>query len=320
MSFASLSSLTGSKDLDSLLFLKLKKGDLLNAMLINKKCYFLIKLNKFWWNKLATDFPNRSKFLVSDYHKNLYRNNPQKLYRKIDRKAIEISIFIDGGGIVRFERYDIRKAINGKAYTDDGVLIYSYNRNINWFDIYNNYNKEETFTLKELDEIAVLLKKLDFEEMKLLYGDIISIEFKNLSSYDFMWYGDFFKSIEHQKTPWLDKSYWDQFIPNYFSFPEFPLEHFSDTPSFDNNIMLANLSEQTISEIIKNFDVETQKSYFLDYDTNITVKSINKNKYTKNQFIEEITKHPFIYLYEYLAKVPIIKNEYYIGRYDEKFN
>ena len=259
MSFASLSSLTGSKDLDSLLFLKLKKGDLLNAMLINKKCYFLIKLNKFWWNKLAYDFPNRSKFLVSDYHKNLYRNNPQKLYRKIDRKAIEIFISPD-------DDY----SCNQKN---------KYNKIIRWFD---SFNKEGVLTFDEKKKFAEILKRLDFTDINILYGDMVCLEMKNKICHDFIWCGGFFEVMERKKIEGAGEYSYDYVIPKYFSFPEFPLEHYSETNNLQTNIYLANLSEQTIVEIIKNFDIETQKSYFLDYDMKIFVKPVNKNKYTKN--------------------------------------
>ena len=122
--------------------------------------------------------------------------------------------------------------------------------------------------------------------LPLLRGDVIRLQwipkFKNEGK--LMWDGEKLIKLDYTLED-------DGTIPKVFSFPEFPLEHFTD--SIDNNSVIW-LSQTTSEEAIKNFDEKTQKSFITDLYDSYVVKIGSIKNVTRDLFAKYIKKNPFI--------------------------
>jgi len=111
-------SFTQVKDLDSVILLKLSYSDLLEALLTTPR---LANDASFWRNKLAKDFPLRSKYLVYPEHIEMKRKNPRKLYEIIMQKAKVIEYFIRKDGFEEMEEMEFLEKY-GQKFSEEATI------------------------------------------------------------------------------------------------------------------------------------------------------------------------------------------------------
>ncbi len=187
-----LTELSGIKDVDLKIINNLSYTDLLNVERTSKYMKKLLTDKYFWLNRLEKDFPLRSKYIYYKEYLDLKRNNPRKLYEIINSqsKIINLSKYIKGSDY-KFLRKDF------EDYHDDDKMISSAKKITQAVQIY-------------------------LSELPLLRGDIIVIGNNNWTNLGkLIWDGE-------KAVPLNFLNSKDGYIPKELSFPEFPLNHFTD--------------------------------------------------------------------------------------------
>ena len=199
---------TKIRDLDIKILLEISYKDLLSKCGINKYVNSLCKDNNLWWNKIAIDFPLRGKFIWYTEYRNLYNDNPKKLYEIINEKS---------------------KIVNLKSndYPELAKRI---------------FEEDQLGELSEddLDFISnqIILK---LTELPLLRGDVIHLDWLGNYRNDgkLMWDGEKAVSLYYELDDYGT-------VPKCFSFPEFPVDHFYSSIEHNKLIWIAPNSLEEI--------------------------------------------------------------------------
>ena len=250
---------TGNKNIDIEILSNLSYEDLLNTCQINKYANELCKNNMLWRNKLAKDFPLRSKYLYNTEYIQYYQKDPRKLY-EIIRKPSKI---------VTLKKEDYKSL--SEAMPDDDSIV--------------NIPGEEEYEMKDLTRSIKANHKI-FYSLPLLRGDVIHFDWMNnyRNEGKVLWDGKQTHTLCYEFDDYGS-------IPRSFTFPEFSLDHFHN--SINHNYIIW-LSKENIEESIRNFDEKSQTTSISDSYNSYTINVGNEDDifenhtYTKGEFTEII--------------------------------
>ena len=206
-------SFTKIRDLNIKILLELSYEDIIVKSTVNKYVYSLCKDKNLWRQKIAKDFPLRGNFIWYTEYQNMYNENPRHLYETIAQTS----------KIVQFTWKDFPELAE-KTPPEDCVEGLS-----------------EEYLQLATSQIAPKLYKLP-----LLRGDVIHFQWIGQYRNDgkLMWDGERIVNLDFS----LDEEYGS--IPNIFTFPEFPFDHFYQ--SIDHNCLIW-IAPKYIEQIIKNY-------------------------------------------------------------------
>ena len=253
---------TGNKNIDIEILSNLSYEDLLNTCQINKYANELCKNNMLWRNKLAKDFPLRSKYLYNPEYIQYYQKDPRKLY-EIIRKPSKI---------VTLKKEDY-KSLSEAMPDDDDIVIPG----------------EEEYEMEDLTGSIKANHKI-FYSLPLLRGDVIHFDWMSFYRNDgkVVWDGEQTQVLAYDVDDYGS-------VPKSFTFPEFPLNHFYQ--SIDHNSIIW-LSEKTIEEAIRNFDEEKQTTIISDSYKSYVIKTnyedYEDTEHSKERFTKAIRKDPIV--------------------------
>jgi hypothetical protein len=145
----------------------------------------------------------------------------------------------------------------------------------------------------------------ELENLSILRGDVIKLEWLDhyVDAFKLFWDGEKLVLTNFDINDYGN-------IPKIFTFPEFPIDHFTESMessfhnSFENTILIW-LSDLSICEAIKNFNEETQKSRINDlYNCYVLAHDLDYHLSTEDfsEFLKEKS---------YISK--FINGEYIIG-------
>ena len=250
---------TKIRDLDIKILLKLEYEELILKSRINKYVYSLFMDKNMWRQKIAKDFPLRSKYIWYTEYLNLYKENPKQLYQIIARKS----------KIVHFTWEDFPE-LSEKIPLED----YAEGLSEEYLQLFTDQ----------------LTPKLN--DLPLLRGDVIYFGWVGNYRNDgkLMWDG--------QQVVNLDFSLDDYgSIPRNFTFPEFPFDHFYQ--SIDHNCLIwidPKYIEQIIKIFDEKTQKSFVKTLYETYT--IIPGVVDKDeKYiplTSEQFAKYVREYPFI--------------------------
>lgn len=151
-------------------------------------------------------------------------------------------------------------------------------------------------------------------ELPLLRGDVI--RFKWIGTYEndgkLMWDGEQAISLDYSI---------DQYgsIPKSFSFPEFPINHFKKSIIHNTIIWIA---PEAVEQIVRNFDVNTQKSFVTDLYVTYPVIAgdVDENDslriLSRKEFETYVRKFPFFDEdYPSASSTSVERGTFVVGRY-----
>lgn len=213
---------TKIRDLDIKILLELSYKDLLSKCGINKYVNSLCTDNNLWRNKIAIDFPLRSKFIWYTEYRNLFNENPRKLYEIINEKSKILNLTSNNFPELAKEIFEEDQL--GELSEDD-------------LDFITNQ----------------IIPKLS--ELPLLRGDVIHLDWLGDYRNDgkLIWDGEQVVSLYYELDDYGT-------VPKSFSFPEFPVNHFYKSIAHNNLIWISphsideivrNFNEKTQQSFVK---------------------------------------------------------------------
>ena len=249
---------TKIRDLDIKILLELEYDDLIAKSTINKYVYSLCKDKNLWRNKIAKDFPLRSKYIWCKEYLNLYKENPRKLYQTIANTS----------KIIHFTWKDFPELAE-KIPAEDYIGL-----------------------SKEYLQLVTNQITPKLAELELVRGDVIHFQWIGQYRNDgkLMWDG--------QQVVNLDFSLDDYgSIPRNFTFPEFPFDHFYQSIDHNCLIWIdPKYIEQIIKIFDEKTQKSFVKTLYETYT--IIPGVVDKDeKYiplTSEQFAKYVREYPFI--------------------------
>ena len=193
-------SWTKDPNLDMLILINFSPTELQTICQGNRYIASLCRDHNFWRNKIVKDFPLRGKYIYHDEYIKLYKENPRELYKIINEKSkiINVENYLLYPELKTFEK----ETLSVLGPTDD---------------------KQNFFYHSNADTIIMKNIQKYFTKLPLLRGDILYLKwlFTSPNGGKIIWNGEKFVPLKIDSTI----SYFP-ILPEQFTFPEFPLDHF----------------------------------------------------------------------------------------------
>ena len=266
------SQLTGIKDVDLKILLNLSYNDLLQVEKVSQYMKKLLTDKYFWLSKLETDFSLRSKYIYYRKYLMLKRENPRELYEIIIQKS----------KIIYLPKYFV-------SATSEILL-----------DLFNEYDRADPAEddndvngVNVVNKINEILQE-NLINLPLLRGDMVTTlqEERYRNDNLLCWDGNKFLALNFSADDYGA-------IPKEMTFPEFPLNHFSESIDHNNIIWL---SAEKVQEAIQNMKISKNESEISDmyYKYKLRVYEDEEydefpEQYKNREFLtKRFLEHPFV--------------------------